>query len=240
VALKIDVELAKSITDRKELEEDDEMRKKLWLKIARHVVDEDGNIKQAMLFLQESGDLLKIEDILPFFPDFVTIDHFKDALCESLSEYNKSIEHLKEEMSYATASAHSIRLSIQQSKDRHLVVGATEQCYTCDRHLLRDEAVYAFPCQHFFHQNCLLSEIRPMLIDAKREIVDELYQTLLELSKLSDVTLEQKQIKRELVEKLDEIIAAECVLCGEIAVDNIDAPFTENIPQQRASTADWL
>ena len=50
-------------------------------------------------------------------------------------------------------------------------------------------------------------------------------------------------MKRELVEKLDEIIAAECVLCGEIAVDNIDAPFTENIPQQRAaaaSTADWL
>ena len=48
-----------------------------------------------LLNLQESGDLLKIEDILPFFPDFVTIDHFKDALCESLSEYNKSIEHLK-------------------------------------------------------------------------------------------------------------------------------------------------
>lgn len=28
------------------------------------------------MFLQECS-LLKIEDILPFFPDFVTIDHFK-------------------------------------------------------------------------------------------------------------------------------------------------------------------
>jgi hypothetical protein len=33
-------------------------------------------VKRAMEFLHEC-DLLKIEDILPFFPDFVTIDHFK-------------------------------------------------------------------------------------------------------------------------------------------------------------------
>ena len=48
-----------------------------------------------MDFLQESGDLLKNEDILPFFPDFVTIDHFKDALCESLAEYIKQIDRQK-------------------------------------------------------------------------------------------------------------------------------------------------
>ncbi|KAJ8288869.1 hypothetical protein COCON_G00015280 [Conger conger] len=39
-----------------------------------------------------SCNLLKIEDILPFFPDFVTIDHFKEAICGSLEEYNKHIE----------------------------------------------------------------------------------------------------------------------------------------------------
>ena len=33
----------------------------------------------AMEFLQQS-DLLKIEDILPFFPDFVLIDDFKVAM----------------------------------------------------------------------------------------------------------------------------------------------------------------
>ena len=33
-------------------------------------------MKGAMEFLHDC-DLLKIEDILPFFPDFVTIDHFK-------------------------------------------------------------------------------------------------------------------------------------------------------------------
>ena len=43
---------------------------------ARHVVEEEKDVKRAMEFLHEC-DLLKIEDILPFFPDFVTIDHFK-------------------------------------------------------------------------------------------------------------------------------------------------------------------
>jgi hypothetical protein len=46
---------------------------------AQHVVEKEKDIKRAMDFLHEC-DLLKIEDILPFFPDFVTIDHFKVSL----------------------------------------------------------------------------------------------------------------------------------------------------------------
>lgn len=45
--------------------------------------------------MKEAGGLLKIEDILPFFPDFVHIDEFKDAICSSLEEYNRQIEDLK-------------------------------------------------------------------------------------------------------------------------------------------------
>lgn len=36
--------------------------------------------------------LLKIEDVLPFFPNFVTIDNFKDAICDSLEQYNKQVQ----------------------------------------------------------------------------------------------------------------------------------------------------
>ena len=70
----VDVDLAKSCADLPE--DDEELRKKLWLKIARHVVQEEKDVKKAMNCLS-SCNLLKIEDILPFFPDFVTIDHFK-------------------------------------------------------------------------------------------------------------------------------------------------------------------
>lgn len=82
LALNIDVELAKKLAD-KPPENDVELRKKLWLKIAQHVVSEKNDIETAMKFLQQC-DLIRIEDILPFFSDFVTIDHFKDAICNSL------------------------------------------------------------------------------------------------------------------------------------------------------------
>lgn len=55
---------------------------------AQHVVEEKDDIQQAMEFLQQC-DLIKIEDILPFFSDFVTIDHFKDAICNSLQVQNE-------------------------------------------------------------------------------------------------------------------------------------------------------
>ncbi|KAJ3294840.1 hypothetical protein HDU79_010348 [Rhizoclosmatium sp. JEL0117] len=84
--------------------DDEILRKKLWLKIARHVVDEKKDIKQAIDFLKQC-DLLRIEDILPFFPDFVVIDEFKADLCAALEEYNDHIEQLKEDMDEATVTS---------------------------------------------------------------------------------------------------------------------------------------
>jgi hypothetical protein len=61
------------------------------------------NILHAVLF--PAGGLLKIEDILPFFPDFVTIDNFKGAITDSLTRYNRQIDELKTEMDEATEIA---------------------------------------------------------------------------------------------------------------------------------------
>lgn len=52
------------------------VRRKLWLTIARHVVEHDGDVEGAMQLIRES-QVLRIEDILPFFPDFTRIDLFK-------------------------------------------------------------------------------------------------------------------------------------------------------------------
>ena len=64
------------------------------IQVAKHVVQEKNDIKLAMEFLKECPSV-KIEDILPFFPDFVTIDHFKSAIVESLQDYSKHITDLK-------------------------------------------------------------------------------------------------------------------------------------------------
>jgi hypothetical protein len=42
-----------------------------------------------------TGGLLKIEDVLPFFPDFVVIDNFRDAICDSLERYNKQVRCIR-------------------------------------------------------------------------------------------------------------------------------------------------
>lgn len=93
-ALQFDVEMAKEVASQPE---DDEVRKKLWLLIAKRVIDTEGNIKEAIKILGEVDPpgLVKIEDILPFFPDFVIIDDFKNEICQSLEDYNDKIERLK-------------------------------------------------------------------------------------------------------------------------------------------------
>lgn len=50
---------------------------------AESVITKNQDMKEAMSFLEECP-LIKIEDILPFFSDVVTIDHFRQPICESL------------------------------------------------------------------------------------------------------------------------------------------------------------
>ncbi|OTF71208.1 hypothetical protein BLA29_012612, partial [Euroglyphus maynei] len=105
-----------------------DLAKRLWLKIAKHVIKniydtksdngdqqqrEPGNfdISMATNILNECT-LLKIEDILPYFPEYLTIDHFKSAICESLENYNQHIESLRDDMKLATESAQQIREEI--------------------------------------------------------------------------------------------------------------------------------
>ena len=71
---------------------DDALRKLLWLKIAVYVIEERKTIKPAIEIVKES-DCLKIEDLLPHFPDFVVIDDFKEDICSALEEYFSSFNH---------------------------------------------------------------------------------------------------------------------------------------------------
>jgi len=115
----------------------EEGQKKLWLKIAKKVIEQvtheyrDGDIKEAIKILKDSNDLLKIEDILPLFPDFTTIDDFKKEICEALEEYNLKIDGLKEEMADYVDSAKDIRRDIKQLRylQTHYVVVARLKKY---------------------------------------------------------------------------------------------------------------
>lgn len=234
LVFQVDVDLAKSCADLPE--DDEELRKKLWLKIARHVVQEEKDVKKAMNCLS-SCNLLKIEDILPFFPDFVTIDHFKEAICLSLEEYNQHIEELKQEMEEATESAKRIREDIQEMRNKYGVVESQEKCATCDFPLL-NRPFYLFLCGHMFHCDCLFQEVTPHLSGYKQSKLEELQK---KLAAATQTTKSRHRPKEEDTESLgkgqggreqiksdiDDMVASECAYCGELMIRSIDKPFID-------------
>lgn len=109
---------------------------------------------RAMRFLEDT-DLLKIEDILPFFPDFVVIDDFKEEIAHALEGYSAHIDELKREMDEATRTAESIKKDISELRNRFVTIAAEETCSVCLQ-LLLTRQFYVFPCQHTFHADCLI------------------------------------------------------------------------------------
>ena len=68
--------------------------KRLWLLIAKRIIStHSDSISTAMALLQDCGRL-SLEDLLPFFPDFVQIGELKTEIARSLDAYNVSIEAL--------------------------------------------------------------------------------------------------------------------------------------------------
>ncbi|CAL5417903.1 unnamed protein product [Camellia sinensis] len=178
LALQVDPELAKAEADK--VEDDEDLREKLWLMVAKHVVEQEKgtkreNIRKAIAFLKETNELLKIEDILSFFLDFALINDFKEAICSSLEDYNKQIEQLKQEMNDATHGADNIRNNISALAQRYAVIDCDEDCGVCQRKILTagwDHRMaggytsvdamapfYVFPCGHAFHAQCLIAHV---------------------------------------------------------------------------------
>lgn len=253
LALQVDPELAMAEADK--VEDDEDLRKKLWLMVAKHVIEQEKgakreNIRKAIAFLKETDGLLKIEDILPFFPDFALIDDFKEAICSSLEDYNKQIELLKQEMNDATHGADNIRNDISALAQRYAVIDRDEECGACRRKILtvgREYQMargytsigpmapfYVFPCGHAFHAQCLIAHVTRCTNEAQAEYILDLQKqlTLLggEARKDSNGTLTEESITSmtpvdKLRSQLDDAIANECPFCGDLMIREISLPF---------------
>jgi hypothetical protein len=243
LALQVDIELAKEHADKPE--DDDELRKKLWLRIARHVVQKQRDIKTAMSFLQQCP-LLQIEDILPFFPDFTRIDEFRDEICASLAEYGNHIQQLKREMDVATRSADLIRTDIKELRNKYGFVSTSQKCELC-RYTAMSRQFYLFPCQHVFHATCLTKEVLANSSMMQRRRVAELARKLADVSALpapsgasqsTDARREARESELDaLRSELNALVAGECVLCGDIMMRSIERPFVDG--DEEAEVASW-
>ncbi|OGM44423.1 vacuolar protein sorting protein DigA [Aspergillus bombycis] len=151
-----DIELAAIIADRPE--GNDKLRKKLWLLVAEKKIQQPGTgIKDAIEFLRRC-ELLRIEDLIPFFPDFVVIDDFKDEICSALEDYSRHIDALRQEMDNSAHTARQIRTEIAALDMRYAIVEPGEKCWLCSLPVLSRQ-FFVFPCQHAFHSDCLGKEV---------------------------------------------------------------------------------
>ncbi|THX30688.1 hypothetical protein D6D10_08588 [Aureobasidium pullulans] len=211
MALKHDqVDLAANVADRPG--NDPALRKKLWLKVAKKVIGQSKGIKAAMEFLKRC-ELLRIEDLIPFFPDFVVIDDFKEEICAALEEYSRQIEGLKREMDESANTAQHIKEDIKSLDQRYAIVEPGEKCWSCRLPLLMRQ-FFVFPCQHSFHADCLGKMVLQSVGMGKSKRIKELQ------TEVGRAVVTGKKRER-MVKELDALVAGAC----EMAVKRIDEPF---------------
>ncbi|KAI2612534.1 Pep3/Vps18/deep orange family-domain-containing protein [Hypoxylon fragiforme] len=188
------------------------LRKKLWLAVARKVISQSNGIKTAIEFLKRC-DLLKIEDLIPFFPDFVVIDDFKEEICNALEDYSRNIDTLKKEMDESSQTAANIKMDIASLDHRYAIVEPGEKCYVCALPLLSRQ-FFVFPCQHAFHSDCLGRKVLEQAGVAKSRRIKECQ---IQISK----GLVNGAKKEAMVAELDALVASAC----DYAIKRIDEPF---------------
>ncbi|KAK1748383.1 vacuolar protein sorting-associated protein 18 [Skeletonema marinoi] len=166
-------------------------------------------VARVVAVLKDCGpDVLSIEDVLPFLPDFAQIDQFKDEICDALASYSSKIEHYIKEMN--------------------------ECDQTCDT--LRDELsrLRSVGVQVRTNARSLKREVLPHLNEKQRDrvkFIDEELARLRRLRATSRAPLEKAKDDFEMDElqnELDGLIAAECPLTGSVMVDSITQGFDDD------------
>ncbi|RDL35342.1 Uncharacterized protein BP5553_07273 [Venustampulla echinocandica] len=209
-----EIDLASIIADRPVA--NPTLRKKLWLAVAKKVISQSNGIKTAIEFMKRC-DLLKIEDLIPFFPDFVVIDDFKEEICTALEDYSRNIDGLKKEMDESSQTATNIKIDIAALDHRYAIVEPGEKCYVCSLPLLSRQ-FFVFPCQHAFHSDCLGRKVLEQAGVGKGKRIRDV-QMLVTKGMVTGA-------KRDaLIAELDALVASACILCSDFAIKRIDEPF---------------
>lgn len=228
---------------------DRDFKRKLWLIIAEQQIKGKENVQEALDLLKVC-DLLRIEDLLPFFSDFQKIDHFKEAICDSLRDYNRKIQEQKKEMEESAEAAERVRESIQSFRNRSVTISAQEKCSSCGNFLLIRQ-FFLFPCSHKFHADCLEKMLMNLFSKFLKIVYhvsnnsNNLFSTApeegqkltrlkqklnllnlqIESSKDENIPPETVESRNNLRETIENIVAADCAMCGYMMIQQLDKQF---------------
>lgn len=237
LSLKVDPALARELA-RESVGKDE--RKRLWLMIARNAAAEHehgsegkGNVVEKVVsVLKDCGpDVLSIEDVLPFLPDFAQIDQFKDEICEALTAYSSKIDQYLQEMSECDQACNALRDEVARLGKNEMQMRADARCaFSKKRVIEADEPFYVFPSGYVVLETPLKQEVLPYLNAKQRGRVEEIEVAIASMrSKTKGVetmSLETRQLYDKLQAELNGLIAAECPLTGNIMIESLDVGFS--------------
>lgn len=236
LALKVDPALARELA-RESVDTDE--RKRLWLMIARNAAAGGDNrggrdvVAKVVSVLKDCGpDVLSIEDVLPFLPDFAQIDQIKDEICDALTSYSSKIESFLKEMNECDQTCDALREEIRRLSSHQMLMHAGARCALSNKLVLdAGEPFYVFPSGYVILESPLKKEVMPFLNEKQRARVAEIENSLSDLRK--DANVVESEDRENQIEALqsefDGLIAAECPLTGIIMVNSIDRGFDDGV-----------
>lgn len=138
-------------------------------------------------------------------------------------------------MDEATRSADLLRLDIKQLRSRYGFVAANQKCELCAYPVL-SRVFYLFPCQHAFHADCLTREMLQHMSPEQSKRVKELERRIADhnqaMSDLAPARIDHKAESNmaisqfdQLKAEFDDLVAAECINCGDMMINSITLPF---------------
>ncbi|KAG5420003.1 PEP3 [Candida metapsilosis] len=208
-------------------------RRHLWLTFAKHLIDRTCEGKQvgleavdsssnklnATLSYIQKNSPLGLKDLLPLFPETVTINNFKDEIVDSLNEYKRSLQdinmRIQENHSLLTTLKQEAQDETQKRSEYYSVIKPGSTCYLCHNLLATKKFIFFDNCQHGFHKECL---VRYNLKSKANYNFKKLYQSF-----IRNKDKDQREIKKE----IDDMLCKECILCNEASINNIDVGYLE-------------
>lgn len=216
-------------------------RKQLWLKISKKLIDkvlinkeyisqnknvfsknvnidDHDQIYVLLKYISEKCDLLTIKDLLPLFPDFVIVDNFKDSMVESLQKLSLEMTKKSVEMDSTLKEAEEVSKQIQTFEAKNFqIINPYESCELCHNILIIRKFV-VFPCQHAFHQDCLVKRI---LDSNDYKAKNSIYKLQKELKMNS----KNPKVLNKLKQEISNFLSKSCCLCSDMIINEIDEPF---------------
>ncbi|EDL47299.1 hypothetical protein, conserved [Plasmodium vivax] len=201
--------------------EDEEEKKKLFLKIIKNISNNlnEQNLKEIINLVRDSNSILNLQDILPYINENTIVDYLKKDICSLLGIYHLKIQAKREEIKENLQTIYLLNGDLNNVRKKYLLLDKNDICYICKKTIFYKK-FYVFSCKHYFHSTCALN----IYLNSKPK--DELFQFFCTLHNYKNALINRNEKDLLTYEtKIDDILTEECFLCGSISISSISQHF---------------